>query len=87
MAVYRFSVIIEMDENEYFAYCPELQGCYTQSDSYEETLDNIQGLTYSPLLKCECSAYRLPNNKHFRHILAVSRRWNNISEPLSPCVL
>jgi len=42
MAVYRVSVIIEKDENGYFAYCPELQGCYTQGDSYEETLENIK---------------------------------------------
>lgn len=42
MRNYRFSVIIEADENGYFAYCPELQGCYTQADTYEEVLENIK---------------------------------------------
>ena len=25
-----------------FAFCPEIQGCYTQGDTYEETLENIK---------------------------------------------
>ena len=37
-----FSVVIEKDNDGYFAYCPALQGCYTQGDSYEETIENIQ---------------------------------------------
>ncbi len=39
---YKFSVIIERDDNGYFALCPELQGCYTQGESYEEVIENIQ---------------------------------------------
>lgn len=42
MKNYRFSVVIERDEEGYFAYCPELQGCYTQGTTYEEALANIQ---------------------------------------------
>jgi predicted RNase H-like HicB family nuclease len=42
MNTYRFSVIIEKDADGYFAFCPELQGCYTQGDSYEEVLENIK---------------------------------------------
>ena len=35
-------VVIEKDVAGYFAFCPELQGCYTQGDSYEEALGNIK---------------------------------------------
>jgi predicted RNase H-like HicB family nuclease len=42
MSIYRFSVIIEKDKDGYFAFCPELQGCYTQGDTYEEALENIK---------------------------------------------
>ena len=42
MKNYRFSVVIEHDKDGYFAFCPELQGCYTQGDSYEETIENIK---------------------------------------------
>lgn len=42
MSVYRFSVVIEKDREGYFAFCPELQGCYTQGDTYEETLENMK---------------------------------------------
>ncbi|HNS32290.1 MAG TPA: type II toxin-antitoxin system HicB family antitoxin [bacterium] len=39
---YRFSVIIEKDKDGYSAFCPELQGCYTQGVTYEEILENIK---------------------------------------------
>ncbi len=42
MKNYRLSVIIEKDEDGYFAFCPELQGCYTQGDNYEDVLENIK---------------------------------------------
>jgi predicted RNase H-like HicB family nuclease len=42
MSTYKFSVVIERDADGYFALCPELQGCYTQGDTYEEVLDNIK---------------------------------------------
>ena len=42
MSLYKFSVVIERDMDGYFALCPELQGCYTQGDTYEEVLENIK---------------------------------------------
>jgi predicted RNase H-like HicB family nuclease len=42
MAGYRFSVVIEKDSEGYFAFCPELQGCYTQGDTYEKVLENVK---------------------------------------------
>ena len=42
MKNYRFAVIVEKDEEGYFAYCPELQGCYTQGDTFEEVLASIR---------------------------------------------
>ncbi len=42
MSVYKFSVVIERDVDGYFALCPELQGCYTQGDTYEEVVENIK---------------------------------------------
>jgi len=42
MRSYRFSVVIERDKDGYFAFCPELQGCYSQGDTYEEVLENIR---------------------------------------------
>lgn len=42
MKNYRFSIAIEKDKDGYFAFCPELQGCYAQGDTYEEVLENIR---------------------------------------------
>ncbi len=42
MKTYRFSVVVEKDNEGYFALCPELQGCYTQGATYEEVLENIR---------------------------------------------
>lgn len=42
MSVFKFSVVVERDSEGYFAFCPELQGCYTQGDTYEKVLENIK---------------------------------------------
>jgi len=40
---YKYTVIIEQDEDgKYIAEVPALQGCYSQGESYEEALANIQ---------------------------------------------
>jgi len=36
MTKYHFAVVIEKDADGYYAYCPELQGCYASGDTYEE---------------------------------------------------
>ena len=41
MKSYRFSIIIEKDKSGFFAFCPELQGCYTQGKTYDEVRMNI----------------------------------------------
>ena len=38
----KISVIIEKDENGYYAYAPELKGCQTQGQTLDETLANIK---------------------------------------------
>ncbi|MGV8127310.1 MAG: type II toxin-antitoxin system HicB family antitoxin [Methanothrix sp.] len=40
--IYRFSVVIEKDRDGYFAFTPELQGCYSQGDTSEEAIENIR---------------------------------------------
>ena len=42
MTQYRFAVVIEKDQDGYYAYCPVLQGCYTQGDTYEDAVANIE---------------------------------------------
>ena len=42
MKNYKLACVIEKDEDGYFAYCPQLQGCYTQGDTYEEAVANLR---------------------------------------------
>jgi len=42
MKYLNFPVVIEEDKDGFFAFCPELQGCYTQGKSYEEAMGNIR---------------------------------------------
>ncbi len=42
MMSYRFAIVVEKDKEGYFAYCPELQGCYTQGETFEEVTANIK---------------------------------------------
>jgi predicted RNase H-like HicB family nuclease len=37
-----FTIVIEVDEDGYYAYCPELEGCQSQGDTLEETQNNIR---------------------------------------------
>lgn len=39
---YKFNIIFQKDENGYFVYCPELKGCFSQGDTFEEAKDNIK---------------------------------------------
>lgn len=42
MKDYRVSAVIGHDEDGYWAHCPELQGCYTQGSTFEETVENLR---------------------------------------------
>jgi predicted RNase H-like HicB family nuclease len=40
---YELQVVIELDEDgKYVAWCPALEACYTQGDTFEEAMKNIQ---------------------------------------------
>jgi predicted RNase H-like HicB family nuclease len=39
---YKVSVVIEKDEFGYYAFCPELEGCQSQGDNFEEVMVNIK---------------------------------------------
>ena len=39
---YKVNVVIEKDDYGYYACSPELEGCQSQGDSYEEALANIR---------------------------------------------
>jgi len=39
---YKVGVVIERDEHGYYAFCPELEGCQSQGDTFEQTLNNIK---------------------------------------------
>ena len=38
----QLNAIIEKDEHGYFAYVPELKGCFSQGNNFEETVSNIR---------------------------------------------
>lgn len=40
---YQLQVVIEIDEDgKYVAWCPALEACYTQGDTFEEAMENIR---------------------------------------------
>lgn len=41
MSNFKFAAVIEKNESGYYAYCPELQGCYTSGDTFEEARANL----------------------------------------------
>ena len=46
-----YSIIIEAcEEGGYFAYCPILQGCHAEGDTYGEAIDNIRDVIKTHLI-------------------------------------
>ena len=39
---YKVNVVIETDEEGYYAYAPGLEGCHTQGTTLEEVMANIR---------------------------------------------
>ncbi len=39
---YKVSIVIEKDEFGFYAYSPELEGCQTEGDSFDEVFANIR---------------------------------------------
>ena len=42
MQILNFPIVIEQDKDGYFAISPDLQGCYSQGETYEEVIKNIK---------------------------------------------
>ncbi len=40
--IYKVNVFFTEDEHGYYVYCPELPGCHSQGDSFEEAKANIR---------------------------------------------
>ena len=52
---YKVGIVIEKDEHGYYAYCPELEGCQTQGDTFEDVMVNIKEAI--ELFKLNVTAY------------------------------
>ncbi|NJL82791.1 MAG: type II toxin-antitoxin system HicB family antitoxin [Chloroflexaceae bacterium] len=59
-----FPVLIEKDEEGYFASCPTLQGCYTQANSYEEALQNIRDAIFLHIEDRIAHGEEIPTSSH-----------------------
>lgn len=57
------SIVIEKDSDGYYAYCPALQGCYTQGDSYEEALENIRDAIHLHIEDLLANNEPIPNSE------------------------
>lgn len=64
MKTYRFCVVLEKDRDGYFAFCPELPGCYTQGDTYEEALENIEDAIRLHIEDRSASEENIPQTRH-----------------------
>jgi predicted RNase H-like HicB family nuclease len=60
MKKYIVDVVIEKDKDGYYAYCPVIQGCYTQGETYEEALESIKDAIKLHLQDLAESGQKLP---------------------------
>ena len=66
MTKYNISVVIEKDDYGYYAFCPELEGCFTQAKTYKEVMENIHD---AAILHIED---RIEDNEHVLVINEIS---------------
>lgn len=57
------NAIIEKDENGYFAFVPELKGCVSQGDSFEEVVANIKEASELYLQSLQSNEIKALQNK------------------------
>jgi len=57
---YQLQVVIELDEDgRYVAWCPALEACYSEGDTFEEALDNIRDVMVMCLNELRTEGCRL----------------------------
>jgi len=64
MESFKFPIIIEKDSDGYFAFCPDIEGCYTQGDTYEEVIENIKDVIKLLLEEMNETGQKLPENQN-----------------------
>ena len=64
MVSLKFPIIAEKDSDGYFAFCPNIQGCYTQGDTYEEVLENIKDVIKLLLEEMNEAGNKLPETQN-----------------------
>ncbi len=61
--IHNFSVVIERDKNGFFAFCPELQGCYAQGSTHEEAFANIKDVIKLHVADIQAENEELPETE------------------------
>lgn len=64
MGSFKLPIIIEKDSDGYFAFCPDIQGCYTQGETYEEVLENIKDVIKLLLEEMNETGTKLPETQN-----------------------
>ncbi|HZT06485.1 MAG TPA: type II toxin-antitoxin system HicB family antitoxin [Chloroflexota bacterium] len=65
MRRYRFSVVVERDSDGFFAYCPQLQGCYADGETEDEVLANIEDAIRLHVEDRLATGEEIPQAEHF----------------------
>ncbi len=69
---YQLQVIIEVDEDgTYVAWCPALQGCYTQGDTFEKAMEHIRDVIAMCLQ--ELQEEKKPMNLRYPEVIGIKQ--------------
>ncbi len=56
-----FGVVVEKDEDGYYAYVPAILGCYAQGDTYEEALAAVREVLLLILEDLTATGQQIPH--------------------------
>lgn len=69
---FEFQIVLEVDEDgKYVAWCPALEACYTQGDTYEEAMENIRDVV-TMCVEELMEAHQLPDAR-FPEVIGTRR--------------
>ena len=82
MVSLKFPIIAEKDSDGYFAFCPNIQGCYTQGDTYEEVLENIKDVIKLLLEEMNEAGTKLPETQNISFTTVEVAIWRKSFQEL-----
>lgn len=71
------SIVVQRDGDEYFAFCPEIKGCRSRGDTYDQAMDNLKDSIREHLSDEHGHVERIEFREDLMDVQSVDKRYIN----------